>query len=367
MLQMQKQSSTQSVPKLPKAQKGKEYVSMKNNKDWFDSRANWSNTGNPKYDALVRESVLSGRFGFDPNTNQLVKLKESEWANVSDADKEKATATYGKKSYSKRFNSNTAAGKELRKAEVAQSNKEMIKNPLFYAPAALAAAPFVAGAASAAAPILGAAMNAPMAGVAGLTGTNVMNAGFAYQAAKNLPNVGRSIKTAYQNPTLSNIGDATAQTALTTLDALPFGASVAPGVKAAVKASKESGLLSNAYKVNPFAFKPNSDAYYRMIGNEGYADALNSGVIRPPKTQGYVTQHVNSYYNKGYPLDIKFRNANGRAGYEGPYMAEVKGNKDLFVNDNPQGFTGPMFDDPIHYSKQNIPSNNPDVKFYKEK
>ena len=350
MLQMQKQSSTQSVPKLPKAQKGKEYVSMKNNKDWFDSRANWSNTGNPKYDALVRESVLSGRFGFDPNTNQLVKLKESEWANVSDADKEKATATYGKKSYSKRFNSNTAAGKELRKAELAQSNKEMIKNPLFYAPAALAAAPFVAGAASAAAPILGAAMNAPMAGVAGLTGTNVMNAGFAYQAAKNLPNVGRSIKTAYQNPTLSNIGDATAQTALTTLDALPFASSVAPGVKAAVKASKESGLLSNAYKVNPFAFKPNSDAAYRMIGNEGYADALTSGVIRPPKGSG----HAEAYYNKGYPLDKRLRDATGRAGYEGPYMAEVNGMPESFVNENVASYTGPMFDDPVIYSKNNI-------------
>ena len=362
ILQMQKQSSTQSVPKLPKAQKGKEYVSMKNNKDWFDSRANWSNTGNPKYDALVRESVLSGRFGFDPNTNQLVKLKESEWANVSDADKEKATSTYGKKSYSKRFNSNTAAGKELRKAELAQSNKEMIKNPLFYAPAALAAAPFVAGAASATAPILGAAMNAPIAGVAGLTGTNLMNAGFAYQAAKNLPNVGRSIKTAYQNPTLSNIGNATAQTALTTLDALPFGASVAPGVKAAVKASKESGLLSNAYKVNPFAFKPNSDAAYRMIGNEGYADALTSGVIRPPKGSG----HTEAYYNKGYPLDTKLRDATGRAGYEGPYMAEVKGNKDLFVDENVASYTGPMFDDPVLYSKQNIPIDNQGVKFYKE-
>jgi hypothetical protein len=139
-----------------------------------------------------------------------------------------------------------------------------------------------------------------------------------------------------------------------------------PTLEAAGKYLTENTALKNAYKLNPYAFKANPEAYYRMIGKEGYTDALNSGVIRPPKTQGYTTQHVNAYYNKGYPLDINFRNATGRAGYEGPYMAEVKGNKDLFVNDNPQGFTGPMFDDPIYYSKQNIPIGNSDVKLYKE-
>jgi hypothetical protein len=238
-----------------KAQKGKSYVSMKNNKDWFDSHANWSNTGNKQYDDLVRKSVLSGRFGVDPNTGDLIKLKESEWTDVSDMEK---TLAKDKRNWTKKekqeagdlFNSMTPEGKQFRKDVVAGNMQAMFQNPLFYAPAAIAAAPFVAGAASAAAPILGAAMEAPMFGVAGLTGTNSMNAYFAYQAAKNLPNVASSIKTAYQNPTLGNLGNAALETGLTTLDALPFASSVAPEVKAGMNAFKGTRNLSTELPID---------------------------------------------------------------------------------------------------------------------
>jgi hypothetical protein len=137
---------------------------------------------------------------------------------------------------------------------------------------------------------------------------------------------------------------------------------VGKGAKAAGKYLTEETALKNAYKLNPLAFKPKTDAYYRMIGEGGYADALESGVVRPPIGLG----HTEAYYNKGYPLDTRFRNTTGRAGYEGPYMAEVKGNSELFVNENTQGFTGPMFEDPVVYSKEPISISNPSVKLYKE-
>jgi hypothetical protein len=140
------------------------------------------------------------------------------------------------------------------------------------------------------------------------------------------------------------------------------GKLIGKGAKAAGKYLTEETALKNAYKLNPLAFKPKTDAYYRMIGEGGYADALESGVVRPPIGLG----HTEAYYNKGYPLDTRFRNATGRAGYEGPYMAEVKGNSELFVNENTQGFTGPMFDDPVVYSKAPISTSNPNVKLYKE-
>jgi hypothetical protein len=140
------------------------------------------------------------------------------------------------------------------------------------------------------------------------------------------------------------------------------GKVIGKGAKAAAKYATEKTALKNAYKLNPLAFKANPEAYYRMIGEGGYADALESGVVRPPIGLG----HTEAYYNKGYPLDTRFRNATGRAGYEGPYMAEVKGNKDLFVDENTQGFTGPMFDDPVVYSKAPISTSNPNVKLYKE-
>jgi hypothetical protein len=143
---------------------------------------------------------------------------------------------------------------------------------------------------------------------------------------------------------------------------LAAGKIVGKGAKAAGKYLTEETALKNAYKLNPLAFKPKADAYYRMIGEGGYADALESGVVRPPKELGQEY----AYYNKGYPLDTRFRNATGRAGYEGPYMAEVKGNSELFVNENTKGFTGPMFDDPVVYSKAPISTSNPDINLYKE-
>ena len=140
------------------------------------------------------------------------------------------------------------------------------------------------------------------------------------------------------------------------------GKVIGKGAKAAGKYLTEETALKNAYKLNPLAFKANPEAYYRMIGEGGYADALESGVVRPPVGSG----HTEAYYNKGYPLDTRLRDATGRSGYGGPYMAEVKGNPKLFVDENVANYTGPMFDDPVVYSKEPISIYNPDVKLYKE-
>ena len=158
-----------------------------------------------------------------------------------------------------------------------------------------------------------------------------------------------------------NIQDA----ALFALDVMTLGEAAAftkPALKAAAKYATEKTALKNAYKLNPLAFKANPEAYYRMVGKAGYADALESGVVRPPIGSG----HTEAYYNKGYPLDTRLRDVTGRAGYEGPYMAEVKGNKELFVDENVAGYTGPMFEDPVVYSKEPISISNPSVKLYKE-
>lgn len=48
----------------------------------------------------------------------------------------------------------------------------------------------------------------------------------------------------------------------------------------ALKTSKESGVLSNASKINPWRFKENPEAYYRGLGKTGLDDALESRVLR---------------------------------------------------------------------------------------
>ena len=107
------------------------YVSMKNNQDWFNSHANWTNTGNPEWDAKVRQQVMTGRFGVDPNSGALIKLPQSEWTNVSDENKRLAT---DKRQW-------TPAQKQQSwerqvKPYIQQGTKDLITNPVMMAPGA---------------------------------------------------------------------------------------------------------------------------------------------------------------------------------------------------------------------------------------
>lgn len=152
----------------------------------------------------------------------------------------------------------------------------------------------------------------------------------------------------------------------------------------AVKASTKSGVLSKAYKLNPWAFKPNSEAYYRMIGEKGIDDAVKSGVIRPPQNPSSykvwddeLQKHLdvqpvkfeNAYYKKGVPLDnvvypemIKKRGLEKSVSrYKGPQMVEVTGNDELFTNRFPDAPNLGIYSTP-----KNIPTNTPGVKFYTE-
>lgn len=54
----------------------------------------------------------------------------------------------------------------------------------------------------------------------------------------------------------------------------------------------EEGLLSNAYKYNPWAFKPNPEAYYRGIGRTGLDDAIESGLLRTANKTGNYGKDV---------------------------------------------------------------------------
>jgi hypothetical protein len=58
----------------------------------------------------------------------------------------------------------------------------------------------------------------------------------------------------------------------------PLGAAMK--VPGRVAQSMESGVLSNAYKLNPYAFKPNEANWYRQVGKSGIDDALESGLVR---------------------------------------------------------------------------------------
>jgi hypothetical protein len=92
--------------------------------------------------------------------------------------------------------------------------------------------------------------------------------------------------------------------------------------------------IPNTYKINPWAFKANPEAYYRTIGKEGYKDAINSRVLRAPST----SRDGLAWYNRGTPHEyVKGSD----------YIAEVT-NHNLFEKH-------PYRHPDYAYSKENIP------------
>jgi hypothetical protein len=98
----------------------------------------------------------------------------------------------------------------------------------------------------------------------------------AIGSGESMANVDDTDAMGLDLPGLIELGFAP-QAGVKLMQGLYKGAKQLPG---AINASKESGLLSNAYKVNPFAFKPDPSKFYRQIGNIGLEDALSTQTIR---------------------------------------------------------------------------------------
>jgi hypothetical protein len=174
---------------------------------------------------------------------------------------------------------------------------------------------------------LGIAGGGALSGAAGATGNALgkvlsnpyisapLSAYGVYDAATN------TIPEAYKDFSEGRYLEGLGNTALAGLDLMPgavlgdfkrLGQAVNKGVK-------------NTYKINPWAFKADPEAGYRMIGGkEGYLDAITSGQIRP--TGAYEHAH----FNIGQPLNPnrlsaeELIQAGSPSGYKGPYMAEMK-------------------------------------------
>lgn len=122
----------------------------------------------------------------------------------------------------------------------------------------------------------------------------------------------------------------------------------------------QDGLLSNAYKLNPLSFKPNPEAYYRVIGKEGYADVIENNIIRPK----VGSSHSISYptFKKGVPLDGRYASSEieGLIG-DNSYMIESNGNKMIQNN-----WTAHAPDKDIFLPRRELTLNNEGVNIYKK-
>ena len=248
---------------------------------WFDNRSTYSD--NSKYSDQIRHAVYSGNYGYNPVTGVLEKLPTNKRTNVSTETQRRLAEGENKQAYQKSivdagFNPETFAkptAEEEKALEdrrikdyVIKGHELAINNPVFKA------------------------------------GAYLTPAGMAVGAVEGAANFLPDVYNFAENPSWGGAGKV--------------------GMDALLAAPIARQLFSNArapqlYKYNPWAFKPNPDAAYRMIGNEagGYADAVHSGVFRPNPTGNYNA----TFYNAGAPYE---RYGSMAASGEGPqFVAEV--------------------------------------------
>ena len=117
------------------------------------------------------------------------------------------------------------------------------------------------------------------------------------------------------------------------LNVAPAVSEFAPEIREGLKAlGTEEGLLSNAYKLNPWAFKPSTENYYRGLGETGFKDAVETGKFRQAGVDSGVPRYNEVWY------------ANGKKGFERAkdfskeYIAEVP--EDVFQSASLDKFRG---------------------------
>ncbi len=233
-----------------------EVFTYKSNPDYFDNKARYSD--DDRYSDLIRKKIYAGTHGFNPNTGTLVKLDQP--VKVPAKEQEQAREDYYTTSTGK------TALETQRKAQVAQSNKEMAQNPLFYSPGIAAGGAALAASSLPAAVATG--INAPIGGVAGLTANNLfwaLGAGLSGdQILDSESDLNRSIAEARNNPTAGNIASATGNVALTGLNFAGLSGtraglkSVADDITSAGNFLTTKTSLRNTSKLNPIVFKPKS-------------------------------------------------------------------------------------------------------------
>ena len=77
-----KQLTTTPKSEKPLTTNEDRILTYKDNADWFDSRAVYSD--NPQYDDSIRRGVYSGKYGYNPATQMLYPLKKEDQVEISD-------------------------------------------------------------------------------------------------------------------------------------------------------------------------------------------------------------------------------------------------------------------------------------------
>lgn len=242
--------------------------------NYFDNRAIYHDDS--RFNDLIRSKVYAGTHGWDPTTNSLVKLDKP--VAVPKAVQEMSTADYGKKTRKERFESNTPAGKEVRKAAVAQGMKDMVQNPLLYAPGAIAAGALAAPALAGVSGALSAPLTIGSTVIPGATMGNAIGAlGAADALVNRFPEVPGQLSRGEYLDAAVNVGTGA-------LDL--YGANMVSPLYREVKAATKP--IKNAYNTVatgesflPVAWKSPAVGLTQSASDDMFRSLVNSGKLTP--------------------------------------------------------------------------------------
>ena len=122
-------------------------------------------------------------------------------------------------------------------------------------------------------------MNRPKATISQYTPKKGEQAKFDKQKLQRIAEDNAPLNRMAASKGAENMQDAI-EAALIMEGGMAAGKLLGKGAKAAGKYLTEETALKNAYKLNPYAFKPNEANWYRQVGESAIDDAFNTGVVR---------------------------------------------------------------------------------------
>jgi hypothetical protein len=269
-----------------RAQKALNVLQKKDPKTWENKKLKdvMSAQGVDALRSLYKDGKISNE-SFIDFYNNFGKQFDREAVKTSAEDQVKLEDSwYGKKDKQGR---RTWMSNPMNVAKIAQG--VAIGAPL--APVAAMAAPTIASGASSLIPAAQTALNASMLGVPGLTANNLLWGAGAYLSANEVMDpkstTRTSINRAIKDPTLSNIGEATGNTAMTALGfaGIPVKAGVASLADDITQAGRHlttQTLLKDTYKINP-----NARTTFANVDDVGRGVA-NTNELPPPPNQIFI-------------------------------------------------------------------------------
>jgi hypothetical protein len=313
-------------------------------------------TGDERQDEWINKQIDSGKFGFNPKTGGTFPLKKPV-KGLSKEDQFMATKQYHDLIAPEGFTNESqqsqidklpelqqdmlnAENTKRRKSVVYNSMQDVVKNPLFYTPGAIALAPIAAAGLTelgiAASPYITNALATQLPGMAAVPGATVRNAIAAGFAGHGLAHVGPDSIEMYENPSWENAFNV----GMDVVESLPvFGPAIktiGEGLSATGRAlGTESGLLSKAYKSNPYALKEAQEQMLvraRPVGQDPYinmAEQLKAKQAAGEQLTWYQKNLLNPQTNPQMAAREK---------YFGQWFADNPSDLDFYINPGTRNF-----------------------------